>query len=123
MRCQFGIHNPPSCESQNFSGHLRAPCNTRKISTTFPRTRYGKIYGAPATTSSLVPATRPARPIAGLSFNNSASAKIRNTIRPAAAGLSSAMYSPRSSRFASAAFNHLTRTLYLGGGGAYPVTG
>src|SRR5713101_7204345 len=60
-------------------------------------------YGASATTSSRVPGTRPARPIAGFFFSGS-------TARLAAAGLSSAMYSASASRLASATRSHLTRT-------------
>src|SRR6266849_6347699 len=68
------------------------------------------MYGVSATTSSRVPATRPARPIAGFSFSRSTARTIFCTTRPAAAGLSSAMYSASASRLASAARSHLTRT-------------
>src|SRR6266403_1420306 len=68
------------------------------------------MYGVSATTSSRVPATRPARPIAGFSFSRSTARRIFCTTRLAAAGLSCAMYSASVSRLASATFSHLTRT-------------
>src|SRR5713226_5789397 len=68
------------------------------------------MYGVPATTTSRVPATRPARPMAGFFLRRSTARKILCTTRPAAAGLSSAMYSASASRLASAVRSHLTRT-------------
>src|SRR6266850_7421591 len=68
------------------------------------------MYGVSATTSSRVPATRPARPMAGFSFSRSTARRIFCTTRPAAAGLSCAMYSASASRLASATRSHLTRT-------------
>src|SRR6266404_6489688 len=68
------------------------------------------MYGVPATTSSRVPATRPARPMAGFFLRRSTARKILSTTRPAAAGLSTAMYSASASRLASALRSHLTRT-------------
>src|SRR5229473_6114833 len=68
------------------------------------------MYGVPSTTSSRVPTTRPARPMAGFFLRRSTARKILSTTRPAAAGLSSAMYSASASRLASAVRSHLTRT-------------
>src|SRR5271168_2658391 len=68
------------------------------------------MYGVSATTTSRVPATRPGRPNAGFFSNKSAARKILCTTRPAAAGLSSAIYSASASRLASAMLSHLTRT-------------
>src|SRR6266478_3480018 len=68
------------------------------------------MYGVSATTSSRVPATRPARPMAGFFFSRSTARKIFCTTRPAAGGLSSAMYSASASRLAIAVRSHLTRT-------------
>src|SRR5260370_11440253 len=68
------------------------------------------MYGVPATTSSRVPATRPARPMAGFFFRRSTARKILSTTRPAATRLSTAMYSASASRLASAFRSHLTRT-------------
>src|SRR5436309_1851344 len=68
------------------------------------------MYGVSTTTSSRVPATRPARPRAGFFLNKSTARKILCTTRPAAAGLSAAMHSASASRLASATRSHLTRT-------------
>src|SRR5882724_10932360 len=68
------------------------------------------MYGVSATTSSRVPATRHARPMAGFFFSRSTARKIFCTTRPAAGGLSSAMYSASASRLAIAVRSHLTRT-------------
>src|SRR6267154_2239006 len=68
------------------------------------------MYGVPLATSSLVPATRPARPMAGFFFKRSTARKILSTTRPAATGLSTAMYSASAFRLASALRSHLTRT-------------
>src|SRR5260370_9847206 len=68
------------------------------------------MYGVQATANSRVPATRPARPKAGFFFRRSTARKILSTTRPAAAGLSTAMYSASASRLASALRSHLTRT-------------
>src|SRR5260370_41994156 len=68
------------------------------------------MYGVPATTNSRVPTTRPARPMAGFFLRRSTARKILSTTRPAAAGLSTAMYSASASKLASAVRSHLTRT-------------
>src|SRR6266852_9381699 len=68
------------------------------------------MYGIPVTTSSRVPATRPARLMAGFFFRRSTARKILSTTRAAAAALSTAMYSAAASRLASAVRSHLTCT-------------
>src|SRR6266849_1040008 len=68
------------------------------------------MYGVSATTNSRVPATRPARPMAGFFFRRSTARRIFSTTRATAPGLSSAMHSASASRLASATRSHLTLT-------------
>src|ERR1022692_3401659 len=68
------------------------------------------MYGVPGTISSRVPMTRPGRPSSGKSRSRSTASVIDITMRAAADGLSRAMYWASASKFARAAWSHLTRT-------------
>src|SRR6185369_5068557 len=71
------------------------------------------MKGVFGTTISLVPETRPARPMPGCSFSNDTALTILNTTPAAACGSSRAMYSSTASRSRSALLSHLTRNLGL----------